>query len=416
MYPPKTRTGPSSPPANRASRRLAFALLLLLFLALLEAAPLHGMTPDFKLEPIAFDEIEGWAKDDVAEAFPPFLRSCRETLETGGSFRRPPAVAGARGDWLDLCRDAAALGAKAKGTDVRQFFEKSFTPFLVRDLSRPQGLFTGYFEPEAMGDLHRHGDYTVPLYGKPPDLMAFDPHIEQRIKLRYGRMVEGEPRPYFTRRQIEEGALAGKGLEIAWLKSWADAFFIHVQGSGRIRLPDGRVMRLAYAAKSGLPYTSIGGLLVERKEIDKSEMSMQAIRRWMDRNPETARALMWENQSFVFFRKIAVDDPALGPPGAQLVQLTPLRSVAVDREIWPFGLPLWIDTELPFPSPGGSKKFRRLMIAQDTGSAIKGAVRADVFFGSGDQAAVMAGHMKSAGRMIVLLPHKIAERLKAGKP
>ncbi|HEY7763823.1 MAG TPA: MltA domain-containing protein, partial [Aestuariivirgaceae bacterium] len=383
----------------------------------LETAPLRGMTAGFKLEPISFGNIEGWTENDFADAFPAFLRSCRETLETGGSFRRPPAVAGDRADWLSLCRHAAALGEKVPSAGARQFFERSFTPFLVRDLSRPQGLFTGYFEPEAMGDLHRHGDYAVPLYGKPPDLVAFDSEIEKRVKLRYGRMVEGDPRPYFTRRQIEEGALAGKGLEIAWLKSWADAFFIHVQGSGRVRLPDGRVMRLAYAAKSGLPYTSIGGLLVERKEIDRSEMSMQAIRRWMDRNPKQARALMWENRSFVFFRKLAVDDPTLGPPGAQHVQLTPLRSVAVDREIWPFGLPLWIETELPFPSTGGTREFRRLMIAQDTGSAIKGAVRVDVFFGSGDEAALMAGHMKSAGRMIVLLPRKIAERMNAaGEP
>jgi membrane-bound lytic murein transglycosylase A len=169
-------------------------------------------------------------------------------------------------------------------------------------------------------------------------------------------------------------------------------------------------MRLAYAAKSGLPYTGIGGLLVQRGEIDRSEMSMQAIRRWMESHPDKARELMWENQSFVFFREIGLDDPKLGPPGAQQVQLTPLRSIAVDREIWPFGLPLWIETELPFPLSSGSKKLHRLMITQDTGSAIKGAVRADVFFGFGDDAAAQAGHMKSPGRMIALLPHSVAER------
>jgi membrane-bound lytic murein transglycosylase A len=251
----------------------------------------------------------------------------------------------------------------------------------------------------------------VPLYAKPSDLVPFDPDTEHRLGLRYGRYQNGIPQPYFTRREIEEGALAGKGLEIVWLRSWADAFFMQVQGSGRIKLPDGKVMRLAYAAKSGQPYTAIGGILVKKGILAPAEMSMQAIRAWMERHPAEARDLMWQNLSFVFFREIDVEDPSEGPPGAQQVELTPGRSLAVDRDIWAFGTPLWIDTAVPANNTQGAEKpFARLMIAQDTGSAIKGAVRGDIFFGSGVEAAHRAGHMKAGGRMIALLPKALANR------
>jgi membrane-bound lytic murein transglycosylase A len=250
----------------------------------------------------------------------------------------------------------------------------------------------------------------VPLYAKPPDLVPFDPATEQRVGLRYGRYQNGIPQPYFTRREIEEGALTGKGLEIVWLRSWADAFFMQVQGSGRVKLPDGKLMRLAYSAKSGLPYTAIGGILVKKGILAPAEMSMQAIRSWMEHHPDEARDLMWQNQSFVFFREIDVADPSQGPPGAQQVELTPGRSLAIDRDIWSFGTPLWIDTALPADGDVGVKPFARLMIAQDTGSAIKGAVRGDIFFGSGVEAAHRAGHMKAGGLMIALLPKSLADR------
>lgn len=413
MYLPETRIGRWSPRGNQLKRHLALALLfgLAIFGQPLTARP---MSLNVSLEPLGFRDISGWDNDDHAEAFVVFFRSCEEISQTGRGFGRDTALAGNRTDWLDVCAKASAIAKNASTIAARKFFENHFNPFLVHDIERPQGLFTGYFEPEASGDLHPHGEFSVPLYGKPSDLIAFEPHTEKVLGLRYGRLHEGRPHAYFTRREIEEGALAGKGLELVWLKSWADAFFIQVQGSGRVRLPDGKIVRLAYAAKSGLPYTAIGGALVERGVLDRSEMSMQAIRRWMDAHPDKARALMWENRSYVFFRIVSLDDPGLGAPGAQQVQLTPLRSLAIDRTIWAFGTPLWIDTELP--PIAGSAPIRRLGIAQDTGSAIKGAARADVFFGFGEEAAMRAGHMKSEGRMIALLPSAVARRLKLKMP
>src|SRR5205085_4706055 len=180
----------------------------------------------------------------------------------------------------------------------------------------------------------------------------------------------------------------------AWLADWADAFFIQVQGSGRIQLPDGSLMRLAYAGKNGQAYTGIGRLLVERGLLSSDGMSMQAIRVWMSAHPQEARELMWENKSFVFFRQVRAADPGLGPPGAQKVSLTPLASLAVDRGLWAFGTPVWLDIMVPGREGGGLQPFRQLMIAQDTGTAIKGYARGDVFWGAGEAAALIAGHMK----------------------
>ena len=252
---------------------------------------------------------------------------------------------------------------------------------------------------------------TFPSIAKPDDLVSFDRATEKQINLKYGRMLQGKPAGYFTRREIEEGALRGRGLEIVWLKSWVDAFFIHVQGSGRIRFADGSTMRLAYGAKTGQPYTGIGGRLVERGILTKDNMSMQALRAWMKDNPASARELMWENKSFVFFREVKVDDPSLGAPGAQQVSLTPLRSMAIDRSLWMFGTPIWLDAKVPSGPASELQSFRHLMVAQDTGTAIKGHVRGDVYWGWGDKAALVAGHMKSPGSMIVLLPKKLAARL-----
>jgi peptidoglycan lytic transglycosylase A len=366
-----------------------------------------------RLEPLSFDRIKGWEQEDASHAFAAFARSCSEIVKKGRGFTRKATFGGERSDWLSVCSDVVALVPEVAAVQAREFFETRFKPFLVHDAQRPIGLFTGYFEPEVLGDRHRHDDFSVPIYSKPDDLVAFDFETEKRLSLRYGRSAGGDPQPYFTRREIEQGALAGRALEIAWLKSWADAFFLHVQGSGRVKLADGGTLRLAYAAKSGLPYTAIGGILVERGEIKRADMSMQTIRDWMKDNPHKARELMWENKSFVFFREVTLEDSSLGPPGAQQVQLTPLRSLAVDRAFWAFGTPLWIETELPFAAESLGNSLHRLMIAQDTGSAIKGALRGDVFFGFGEEAARLAGQMKSDGRMIALIPNALAKKLES---
>jgi membrane-bound lytic murein transglycosylase A len=388
-------------------RRLSSTAGLLYFACALLIPVSMTAAPRPILEKTSYASIAGWAGARHEKAFAAFRRSCAEIIETGRAFERPIRFGGARGDWLEVCEKTA------RADQLKSFFEANFTPLRVFDPVRPEGLFTGYFEPEANGSLEPDKTFTVPIYGRPADLQRLDETTAGRVSLRYGREVGGKPQGYFTRREIEEGALQGRGLEIVWLADWADAFFMQVQGSGRVRLPDGSLMRLAYAAKSGQPYTGIGGLLVERGTLSRDDMSMQAIRAWMKDHPKEARELMWENKSYVFFRKVEIDDPELGPPGAQKVALTPLASLAVDRSLWAFGTPVWLDTAIPVIGEASLQPFRSLMIAQDTGTAIKGYARGDVFWGVGEAAAFTAGHMKSSGNMTVLLPHALAQRLLA---
>ncbi len=360
---------------------------------------------DSPLSFLSFTRLEGWQGHDHESSRAVFRRSCREMLEQGSGFKRPVRFGGSPSSWRGVC-----LGAFESG-NARDYFERSFRAYRVHDPERPNGLFTGYYEPEVDGSRTQSATFHVPIYRRPSDLVAFREGDESGSGLAYGRFVDGKPSPYLTRREIEQGALAGKALEIVWLKDWADAFFIQIQGSGRVRLAEGGAMRLSYAAKSGLPYTSIGGRLVERGVLSPEAMSMQAIRAWMARHPREARDLMWENQSFVFFREVDLEDPALGALGAQHVQLTPRRSLAVDRSLWMFGTPVWLDTEAPTGNEGRSESFRQLLVAQDTGSAIRGLARGDVFWGFGDAAAAVAGPMKSPGIMAVLLPVDVAEEL-----
>lgn len=357
------------------------------------------------LAPVRYDDMPGWASHDHGQALDAFRLSAREIVRDASGFSRPVRFGGHRDAWIGACQDALTT------VDPRTFFETHFRPYEVQDPDRPEGLFTGYFEPEVLGSLMPSPGFRVPLYRRPADLLKFPESVRAKTGLSYGRLVNDEARPYLTRREIEEGALSGQGLEIAWLEEWADAFFLQIQGSGRVRLPDGRLLRLAYDGKTGLPYTSIGALLGDAGIIAHAEMSMQAIRRWMARNPAEARHLMWRNESFVFFREVELERSDLGAIGAQHVQLTPRRSLAVDRSVWMFGMPVWLNTPVPSGDAGGTYMFRQLMIAQDTGSAIRGLARGDVFWGSGHEAQLAAGHMKSAGTMIALLPLGVAEEL-----
>lgn len=355
-------------------------------------------------EPISMASLPGWQHDDHKKALETFQSSCQEILTTAHGFKRLAKFGGELQDWKTLCE--AALKTQA----AKAFFENNFAAFKIHDPDRPQGLFTGYYEPEAEGSLTKTAQYQVPVYKKPQDLIALNETDQVKTGLAYGRLVNGSAEPYFTRKDIEQGALSNHGLEIVWLKSWVDAFFIHIQGSGRVKLPDGKIIRLAYAAKTGQPYTGIGHVLLEKNIGTKETMSMEFLRGWMKTHPKKARELMWNNKSYIFFRQIEVPAADLGALGAQQVNLTPLRSLAVDRSIWMFGTPMWIDTTTP--PEAGSKPFQHLMIAQDTGTAIKGHVRGDVYWGWGDEASFNAGHMKSAGAMVVLLPKPVVARLK----
>lgn len=369
--------------------------------------PDHSPTsPSSSLERTSPDTLAGWGLFNAEPAFAAFQRSCREMQERGRTFDRAPLYAGEAADWHEVC--ALAL---AGTSDYRAFFADNFMAFRVNDPQRPDGLFTGYFEPEMEGRRERTAGFDVPVYGVPDDLVRLDAQAEERLGLRYGRKVDGVAQGYFTRAEIENGALAGRGLELFWVRDPADAFFMQVQGSGRIRLGDGSVARLAYGGKTGLPYTGIGGILVERGILTPDTVSMQSIRNWMVDHPHEARLLMQENRSFVFFRELHGANPAEGPIGAQKVPLTPRVSLAIDRRIWAFGTPFWIDTIAPTGPGHGSQPFRALMIAQDTGSAIVGAARGDVFWGSGARAGEIAGPMKSSGTMVVWLPNAVAARL-----
>jgi membrane-bound lytic murein transglycosylase A len=357
------------------------------------------------LRQTGFENIAGWAEDDHAAALAAFKRSAQEILIHGHGFQREAAFGGTRQDWLPICEVAATA------RDARAFFENHCTPFRVGDGNASQGLFTGYYEPETEGRLAPDRRFCVPIYRKPDDLVAFAPEETQATNLSYGRRHNGKPFAYPTRKEIEDGALLGRGLEICYVESWVDAFFMHVQGSGRVILPGGKVLRLSYAAKNGQPYTGIGSVLLARGVGSKETMSMQFLRNWLADNQQEARRLLWQNSSFVFFREVPVDDPALGAIGAAKVNLTPLRSLAVDRSHWMFGTPLFIQTHGPPEAARGTMPFQHLMIAQDTGTAIKGLIRGDVYWGWGERAALNAGHMKSKGAMVALLPHAVAARL-----
>jgi membrane-bound lytic murein transglycosylase A len=314
-------------------------------------------------------------------------------------------MAGTTGDWQPVC--AALTDLDATDVGLRRYFETWFVPVAI---DAGDGLFTGYYEPELKGARAPSAAYPVPLYRRPPDLIAvnladFRPDLEAETLV--GRVGDGRLRPYHTRADIDAGVLAGQGLELVWLADPIDAFFLQVQGSGRIALADGGSLRVGYAASNGHPYTAIGRLLVERKELTKEAATMQTVRQWLRDHPDQATALMQMNARYIFFREVEGD----GPIGSLGVALTPGRSLAIDASLLPLGAPMWLDTTYPPGTPEAGRALRRLMVAQDTGGAIKGAVRGDIYWGSGEAALQYAGPMKQPGRYYLLLPKTVAQRM-----
>ena len=323
---------------------------LCLAVGLMAATPAPAQVLDF-------EALEGWRDDDHAAALATFLATC-DLIEAP--------------DWRPICTLAADV--PKDGTSARAFFELFFKPVVIGD---PPALFTGYFEPELNGSPVRTPRFVWPIYRKPPEVM--------------------DGQQYYPRSVIDGGALAGRGLEIAWLDDPIDVYFLQVQGSGRIHMADGRVLRVGYGGKNGQPYRSIGQELVRRGLFTADQVSAQVIRAWVKRNPAAGQDLMNHNPSYVFFRKLA-DLPAdKGPLGAMGRSITTMRSVAIDPVFTPLGAPVWVEKS-------GSSPIRRLMVAQDTGGAIKGPQRADIFYGTGAQAGDDAGTVKDGGRMILLLP------------
>ena len=361
-----------------------------------------GLADRVNLVKVDYADLEDWDLDEHGKAVPALRKSCDLLLRRGPREKvGPSGIGGYVQDWHDPCAAIESVDERDHN-QAKEFFELWFTPFLVSSQGREEGLFTGYYEPAIQGSLERSDEFPVPIYGKPPSLISinlgeFDSNLAgEKIS---GHLVGEKFKPFATRGEIEAGALDGRDLELFWVKDPIALFFLHIQGSGRVTLPDGRSIRVGYHAQNGHPYRSIGRELVLRGHLVREDVTMQSIKRWLEENPEQQSNIFNQNKSFIFFRVITGD----GPIGAQNVALTPQRSLAVDLRHMPLGAPFWIDTNAPQPT-GGDTKLRRLMVAQDTGGAIRGVVRGDIFWGGDMVAAEIAGRMKHPGRYYILLP------------
>lgn len=353
---------------------------------------------------ISFDDVSGWRQDDPAAAFAAFRRSAFRSLEK-------PYRTGSLGVAADSFREAFAEARDRPDLPTaaaRDFFERHFVPHRIKPDDRDEGFVTGFYEPEVEASPVRTDIFRFPLLARPSDLVdidcsnrpaGFDPYFA------FGRATEHGIAEYHDRRAIEKGALSGQNLEIAWLADPVDVFFIHVQGAARLVMTDGASKRVTYAAKSGHRFTGPGGFLVELGEIARADVTMQSIRRWFRDNPDRIDEILWRNRSYIFFREAAVEDDRLGPVAAAKVPLTPGRSIAVDRNLHTFGTPFFIDATTL--TAFGGMPFQRLLIAQDTGSAIVGPARGDLFAGSGAAAGEIAGVIRHPADFIALLPRPL---------
>ena len=348
--------------------------------------PVANLPPpgNLVLQPASFDALPGWGGDRLAEAWPALLKSCEAIGKLPATQPLGPAgLAGTPADWQITCRQAHQV-SPANEAALRQLIETSFRPYRALDSNGRPGLFTAYYEPELQGSLTPSPVYHVPLYRLP------------------------SPPVSYTRQQIDEGILASQHLELLWVTDPVDAFMLQIQGSGRIHLPDGRIQRVGYAGDNGQKFGPIGKMMIEAGLVDRQNASMQSIRAWLQAHPAEATGWMQKNPRFIFFHPITGE----GPIGAESLPLTPGRSLAVDTSFLALGLPLWLDTTWPVDL-GTARRgdpLRRLMVAQDVGSAIKGPVRGDIFWGSGETALSFAGSMKNPGSYYVLLPASVAAR------
>lgn len=353
---------------------------------------------DARLVPLAFADLSGWLDDDHAAGLVVLRRSCAPILRDAPELRTAlPASDGLR---------AACAAALEPGRDgfARAFFEEFFAPFEVLPPSGA-GFLTGYFEPEYDGSLVPTAEFPTPLLARPDDLVAIPqgetwPGLEG---LQAGRRTAAGYEPYPDRASIEDGALGDRARPVAFVRDAVAAFIVQVQGSARLRLSDGRTVRVAYAGKNGYPFTAPGRVIVERGHVPLAEMNLERLAAWLRTNPEEGREIMRLNRSYVFFRLAEELGDTDGPFGAAGVPLNPGRSLAIDRNLWSYGLPVWLEGALPLAG-GGSEPLARLVVAQDTGTAIVGPARGDLFFGSGAEAGTRAGLTRARIRFVVLLP------------
>jgi membrane-bound lytic murein transglycosylase A len=356
--------------------------------------------------PAAWSEISGWSEDDHLAAYNAFRISCKPI----SAQRTPPADPKAIGTSLrDPCQIAKGLELSDE-PKAKAFFEDNFSPVRISRLGEGEGFVTGYYEPVVDGSRTENEVYKVPVYRRPSNLFVRGTTQASAGLPNKGQVFRKIGRrklvPYYDRGEIEDGAIAGRGLEICYLKEQTDLLFSQIQGSARVSLDDGSTVRINYDAHNGFPYTAVGRILIERNIIPKDQMSMQKIREWMEANPNEADELRRQNKSYVFFREVQLSDKDEAV-GAQGVPLTPGRSIAVDKSLHVYGTPFFIEGELPIETAQSKTPFRRLMIAQDTGSAIIGPARADLYFGAGLDAGKVAGRLRHNARFVMLVPKSL---------
>jgi membrane-bound lytic murein transglycosylase A len=383
--------------AQRQSRcQFQFGLALGLIVAASASTAAGAMNfKNAKVEPLEFSALSGWKDDDHAAAFQTYLKSCNAIRHGTKAMRKARPI---YGGLYNACQQALMLTAGNMDTSAaRKFFEDNFKPVRILPplhtygyYTGADGFYTGYYEPEIVGSLVKTDEFNVPLYGVPAKLAGKKSKVFSQ----------------FDRVDIEKGVLDGKGLEICWVKSPVDAFFAQIQGSTRVKLDDGQLLRLNYIASNGKPYTPVGRILIDNGVFTPQEMSMDKIRDYMNANPEEGRALREKNRSYVFFTKTTLE-PHDEPLGAQGIPVTPGRSIAVDPKIHVYGTPIWIDAKLPLKSDAPDDAFQRLMVAQDTGSAIRGPARADIYFGHGPDVPSIAGRIKQFGKFVMLVPKDV---------
>ena len=343
--------------------------------------------------------LPGWAAGDLKGALVSFRTSCGTLLKQNpGKSMGAGGRAGTVRDWQPVCREAVALKDPSP-EQARRFFSQNFRAYWVQ--GGASGKFTGYYETGLTGSPVRTAEFIHPVYGTPPSLIRAnlgDFDTKRSNQPVWGRLSEGRFQPFYSRAEINAGALdGGKAPVLFWAENPIDVYFLHVQGSGEVSFSDGTVKHIGFAAKNGREYIAIGRELIKMGEMRPEEVHMRSIRNWLERNPGRARQLMEKNPSYIFFQ-FTKDR---GPLGAMGVPLTPQHSLAVDPQFIPYGAPLWVDIQ---PNARLTEPMRRLMIAQDTGSAIRGAVRGDYYWGTGHAAGEKAGVMDNTGRWAILLP------------
>lgn len=406
-----TQIQQSKAPKLRLAKPWLYICSIFLALAVITVLFWPSSEPKSLFRAVSFKRLPGWEMAQLKRSMSAFQSSCRAFIKQNpDKFVGTEHISLQVKDWQPACHAALSINPSAS-LKVKAFFEQWFSALEFYDGKPVKGLFTGYYMPFLKGSVTQSEEYSVPIYEVPDDLISADlglfvPHVHHQSIV--GRLVGKKVLPYYTRAQINQGAIKDKARVLVWIHSPIDRLFLEIQGSGVIELDDGSTLYVGYDAQNGAPYTAIAGVLIKKGVMTKDNASMQGIKRYLEAHPKQMDSVINQNKSFVFFRKLNIS----GALGSQGVALTPGYSLAIDRQWIPMGAPLWLSTTRPdTQNPDSNKPMQRLMIAQDTGGAIKGKVRGDVFWGGGAKATLIAGHMKNEGHYWLLLPKHILTRI-----